>query len=376
MSIEKQVKFFSDLIEGDLQKFRKQLHDTNEVTVILPKLSSAEDIIKNSTIKYLKKTGFLSEVYRTARTNKVDAKGKRIETKGVKYPKDPYKVADSEVNTQLVDALNKIDYGRIARRILMSDKMASAYYTNEFKTKITFRGGKAHFIESSGTGYESADGITARRTYRQKAEREMVKASVILTLRQIAKAMRKAGASDIKGKRGMSLTGDTGVEIGRYKRTGTKTTPNLPNSKSIGFDVVGAHKEATTALMHVAKKASEAFHSDKLFTVLPPNDLGGIALDTRTRLRNHFLKMKINNKTIDDYLNDDTLNTINIEIELATHKENSQVNQRDKNSMNKFLGDLETDMLNSLSENFGEQKNSQAYLQTKASKKTFRKRNC
>ena len=76
--------------------------------------------------------------------------------------------------------------------------------------------------------------------------------------------------------------------------------------------------------------------------------------------------MKINNKTIDDYLNDDTLNTINIEIELATHKENSQVNQRDKNSMNKFLGDLETDMLNSLSENFGEQKNSQAYLQTKA----------
>tara|TARA_A100001201_G_scaffold37984_1_gene39896 strand:- start:630 stop:1979 length:1350 start_codon:yes stop_codon:yes gene_type:complete len=259
--------------------------------------------------------------------------------------------------------------------------MASKYYTREFGVPITFRGGEATFLESQGTGYESKSSNRARRSFRQKAEREMVKACIILSLRSIAKALRKAGAGDRIGRdspgrkgKNLSLTGGTGKEIGRYKRTGDKSTPNLPGSKEVGFDIVGAHQEATTALMHVAVKAAQAINEEAVFNVLPDHDLGSIALDTRTKLREHFLEMEIANKTIDNYIQNDTLNTINVKIELATHKENSQVNERDKNSMNKFLQKLQEDMMNDLATRFGSQENSQAYLDTAASKKTLRKR--
>ena len=377
MSIKAQIEFFEDLIEGDLKKFREELHETNEVTVVLPMPSSAHDIIKNSLIKYLKRSKFLQEAYRVARTDKYNAKGKRIEKAGEKYPKDPYQISDTETDTQLVDAINKVPYSRIASKIF-NDRMASKYYTNEFGVPIDFNRGEATFLESKGTGYESKAGIRARRTFRQKAEREMVKACIILSLRSIAKALRKAGASDRIGRRGkgekISLTGATGVEVGRYKRTGDKSTPNLPESRDMGFDIVGAHQEATTALMHVAVKAAQAINEEAVFNVLPDHDLGGIALDTRTKLREHFLEMEIANQTIDNYIKNDTLNTINVKIELATHKENSQVNERDKNSMNKFLQKLQEDAMNDLTTRFGSQEGSQAYLDTAASKKTLRKR--
>ena len=377
MSIKAQIEFFEDLIEGDLKSFREKLHNTNEVTVILPGSAASEDIIKNSLIKYLKRTKFLQEAYRVARTDKFDSKGRQTEKAGDKYPKNPYQISDTETDTQLVDAINKVPYNKIANKIF-TDRMASKYYTREFNVPITFRGGKATFIEAEGTGYESKLSIRARRSFRQKAEREMVKACIILSLRSIAKALRKAGASDRIGSRGtgqkISLTGASGVEVGRYKRTGDKSTPNLPESSDMGFDIVGAHQEATTALMHVAVKAAQAINEEAVFNVLPDSDLGGLALETRTKLREHFLEMKIDNQTIDNYIRNDTLNKINVEIKLATHKENSQVNERDKNEMNKFLQKLQTDMVNRLTRDFGRLSKLDAYLDTAASKKTLRKR--
>jgi hypothetical protein len=377
MSIKAQIEFFEELIDGDLKSFREELHKTNEVTVELPLPSAAVDIIKNSLIKYLKRTKFLQEAYRVARTDKFDSKGRRTEKAGEMYPKNPYQISDTETDTQLVDAINKVPYSKIASKIF-NDRMASKYYTNEFGVPIDFRGGEATFIEAEGTGYEFKSGNRARRSFRQKAEREMVKACIILSLRSIAKALRKAGASDRIGRRGkgekISLTGASGVEVGRYKRTGDKTTPNLPESRDMGFDIVGAHQEATTALMHVAVKAAQAINEEALFNVLPKHDLGGIALDTRTKLREHFLEMEIENQTIDNYIKNDTLNKVNVRIRLATHKENSQVNERDKNQMVKFLKKLEEDAMSDLTTRFGSQEGSQAYLDTAASKKTLRKR--
>ena len=218
--------------------------------------------------------------------------------------------------------------------------------------------------------------------------------SQILDGKKVAQKLKdglKIEIEDIKSKFNR-VPGLAVVQIGNVAASSVYVKAKTKAAKEVGINVFDHHLVETTNqndLINLINQLNNneevdgilvqlplpnTINEEAVFNVLPDHDLGGIALDTRTKLREHFLEMEIANQTIDNYIKNDTLNTINVKIELATHKENSQVNERDKNSMNKFLQKLQEDAMNDLTTRFGSQEGSQAYLDTAASKKTLRKR--